>query len=256
MRVRLAEEHGFAGKFLVGAIAWALGAVLMLSSTLVSAQQIDRRVDVIKHTVTPIDQDLDSVRLTGEVAATAAQIDAAAKPLPGQLNQVIQATGTIDSSAKSILASSESINQTVHSIDGNARAINENSRSINGTVHSINGTSQAIEATVRSVLANAESINISSRGINDSFSGVLGLTESIKGPATVPEGGHGGGFAGSSRRALRVIANVANVRSDLDRVLGVLPSIINHANSIDQKTPGTGFGTSLALLRRTAFSAL
>jgi methyl-accepting chemotaxis protein len=255
-RTRLTEEHGFAGKFLVGAIAWALGAVLMLSSTLVSAQQIDRRVDVIKHTVTPIDHDLDSVRLTGEIAATAAQIDAAAKPLPGQLNQVVQATGTIDTSAKSILASSESINRTVHSIDGNAQSINENSRSINGTVHSINGTSQAIEMTVQSVLANAESINASSRGINDSFGAVLGLTESIKGPANVPEGTYGGGFAGSSRRALRVIANVTNVRSDLDRILEVLPSIINHAESIDQKTPGTGYGTSLSLLRRSAFLSL
>lgn len=249
---RLAGEDGFAGKFLVGAIAWALGAVLMLSSTLVSAQQIDRRVDFIKHTVTPIDHDLDSVRLTGEIAAAAAQIDAAAKPLPGQLDQVIQATGSIDTSAKSILASSESINQTVLAIDGNARSINEHARSINGTVQSINGTSQGIEATVRSVLSNAESINGSARGINDSFAAVLGLTESIKGPATVPEGTFGGGFAGSSRRALRVIANVTNVRSDLDRVLDVLPSIIHHARSIDQKTPGTGYGTSFSPLRRVA----
>jgi hypothetical protein len=253
---RLAEEHGFAGKFLVGAIAWALGAVLMLSSILVSAQQIDHRVDVIKHTVTPIDHNLDSVRLTGEVAATAAQIDAAAKPLPGQLNRVIQATGSIDTSAKSILASSESINHTVHSIDGNARSINDNSRSINGTVHSINGTSHGIEATVQSVLSNSESINASARGINESFSAVLGLTELIKGPANVPEGSYGGGFAGSSRRGLRVIANVTNVRSDLDRVLGVLPSIINHAKSIDQKTPGTGFGASSWLLRWTAVPVL
>jgi ABC-type transporter Mla subunit MlaD len=251
LRARLAGEDGFAGKFLVGAIAWALGAVLLLSSTLVSAQQIDRRVDVIKHTVTPIDHDLDSVRLTGEIAATAAQIDAAGKPLPGQLDQVVQATGSIDTSAKSILASSESINRSVHSIDDSARSINENSRSINGTVRSINGTSHDIETTVRSVLSNSEGINASARGINDSFGAVLGLTESIKGPADVPSGTYGDGFAGSSRRALRVITNVANIRSDLDRVLEVLPSIIKHAQSIDGKTPGTGYGATLSLLRRT-----
>lgn len=234
---RLTDENGFAGKFLVGVIAWALGAVFMLSSILVSAQQIDRRVGVITHTVSPIDNDLDSVKLTSEIAATAGQIDAAAKPLPGQLDQVIQATGSIDTSAQSILDSSQSINKTVHSIDRSVRPINDSSR--------------AIESTVRSVLSNAESIHGSARGISDSFSGVLGLTESIKGPADAPEGAYGGGFAGSSRRAGRVIANVTNVRADLDRILGVLPSIISHATSIDQKTPSTGLGARLSTLRRT-----
>ena len=35
------DEAGLAGKILVGVIAWALGAVLLLTNTLVAAQQIE-----------------------------------------------------------------------------------------------------------------------------------------------------------------------------------------------------------------------
>ncbi|HLJ09286.1 MAG TPA: hypothetical protein VKX24_12175, partial [Acidimicrobiia bacterium] len=55
---RLDDERGLAGKILVGVVAWALGAVLLLTSTLVSAQQIDSRVERIRHTVSPIDHNL------------------------------------------------------------------------------------------------------------------------------------------------------------------------------------------------------
>ena len=40
-RSRFRDEAGLAGKILVGVIAWALGAVLLLTNTLVAAQQIE-----------------------------------------------------------------------------------------------------------------------------------------------------------------------------------------------------------------------
>src|SRR2546427_1792639 len=86
---RLTDERGLAGKVLVGVVAWALGAVLMLTSTLVSAQQIDNRVHRITTIVTPIDHNLDSVNLTIETNRIAQEILTAAKPLPGQLDQVL-----------------------------------------------------------------------------------------------------------------------------------------------------------------------
>ena len=93
---RLDDEGGLAGKILVGVVAWALGAVLLLTNTLVAAQQIDTRVDRIRHTVTPIDRNLDSVKLAVETNRIAQEILAAAKPLSGQADQIIQTTGSID----------------------------------------------------------------------------------------------------------------------------------------------------------------
>src|SRR5690242_5784173 len=95
---RFSDEAGLAGKILVGVIAWALGAVLLLTNTLVAAQQIDTRVDRITHTVGPIDHDLDSVALAIKTNDLAGQILTAAKPLSGQADQVIQATTSIDAS--------------------------------------------------------------------------------------------------------------------------------------------------------------
>ena len=101
-RTRFRDEAGLAGKILVGVIAWALGAVLLLTNTLVAAQQIDTRVDRITHTVTPIDHNLDSVKLAAETNRIAGEILVAAKPLSGQADQIIQTTASIDGTAKAI----------------------------------------------------------------------------------------------------------------------------------------------------------
>ena len=71
-RLRLGDERGLAGKILVGVIAWALGAVLLLTNTLVAAQQINTRVDRITHTVGPIDHDLDAQEVPGHDGGAAA----------------------------------------------------------------------------------------------------------------------------------------------------------------------------------------
>ena len=98
-RSKFSEETGLAGAILVGVIAWALAAVLMLTNTLVAAQQIDNRVDRITHTVGPIDRDLDSVNLAAETNRIAGEIRTAANPLSGQAQQIIDATASIDTSA-------------------------------------------------------------------------------------------------------------------------------------------------------------
>src|SRR5260221_9432948 len=101
-RNRFRDEAGLAGKLLVGVIAWALGAVLLLTNTLVAAQQIDTRVDRITHTVGPIDHDLDSVALAVKTNEIAGEINAAAKPLSGQAGPIIDTTATIHPSPNSI----------------------------------------------------------------------------------------------------------------------------------------------------------
>src|SRR5581483_8742345 len=130
---RLDDELGLAGKILVGVVAWALGAVLLLTSTLVSAQQIDSRVERIRHTVSPIDHNLDSVKLAVETNRIAQDILTAAKPLSGQADQIIQSTASIDGTAKAIGANVGEIGQSVQGIDGSVRSINANVVDINAT---------------------------------------------------------------------------------------------------------------------------
>src|SRR5918999_3811215 len=99
---RLTDESGLVERVLVGIIAWALAAVVMLTSTLVAARKIDDRVAFIRTQTSPIDTDLDSVKLLVETTSTANDILTSAKPLSGQLDQVHGLTVTIDNSASSI----------------------------------------------------------------------------------------------------------------------------------------------------------
>src|SRR5437588_7571275 len=145
------DEAGLAGKILVGVIAWALGAVLLLTNTLVAAQQIDTRVDRITHTVGPIDHNLDSVALAVQTNKTAGEIRAAAAPLTGQAAQIVDATAGIDGTAKSINTTVGQIGEAVKGIDGSARSINGNVLEINKTVKDINGTAKAISGTVNGI---------------------------------------------------------------------------------------------------------
>src|SRR4051794_12910211 len=157
-RIRSSDEAGLAGKILVGVVAWALGAVLLLTNTLVAAQQIDTRVDRITHTVGPIDHDLDSVELAARTNEVAEQILAAAKPLSGQAGQIVDATTSIDASARSINSAVGQIGDSVKGIDGSARSINTNVLDINRTVKDINGTAKAISGTVNGIDQNVGSI--------------------------------------------------------------------------------------------------
>ena len=214
----LSDQTGLAGKILVGVVAWALGAVLLLTSTLVNAQQIDNRVDRITHTVGPIDHDLDSVELAVKTNETAQQILAAAKPLSGQADQIIQATASIDGSAKSIDTAVGEIGRSVQGIDGNAKSINATVLDINKTVKDINGTAKTISGTVNSIDGNVGSIGGTVRSIAASLDAVLNTAREIRGDHAVTEG-FGTGIAGINRRADAVIALVQLIKGDTGNIL-------------------------------------
>src|SRR5919106_2812050 len=110
MKTRLTDETGLAERILVGVIAWALAAVLMLTSTLVTANQIDDTVAYIRTQVSPIDKDLDSVKLAEKTNELAGRILTAAEPLSGQLGTVLDNTNSIDATAKSINDTAGQIN--------------------------------------------------------------------------------------------------------------------------------------------------
>lgn len=234
-RPRFSDECGLAGKILVGVIAWALGAVLLLTNTLVAAQQIDTRVDRITHTVGPIDHDLDSVALAVQTNKIAGDILTAAKPLSGQAGQIIDATASIDTSAKSINTTVGQIGETVKGIDGTARSINSNVLDINKTVKDINGTAKTISGTVNKIDGNVAAIGGSVHGIGGSLSTVLDVVQQIRGDHAASGITPGGGIAAINRRADAVIALAQGIKVDTGNILASVLNIEKSAKSIDGK---------------------
>jgi methyl-accepting chemotaxis protein len=228
----LSDQSGLAGKILVGVVAWALGAVLLLSSTLINAQQIDNRVDRITHTVGPIDHDLDSVALAKKTNETAQQILTAAQPLSGQADQVVQATASIDGSAKSINTAVADIGRSVQGIDGNAKSINSTVLDINKTVKDINGTAKTISGTVNGIDGNVGSIGGTVKSIAASLDAVLATAQGIRGDHAVSEG-FGTGIAGINRRADAIIALVRLIKGDSGNILTAAKNIQASAKSIE-----------------------
>ena len=126
------DQRGVVGLNLVMTIAFALYAVIMLSRTTLAAKQIDDRVRVIVTEVGPGSNvsRLDETQKLNAIGKTAEDILAAAKPLSGQAQTIID---------------------TAHSIDQTVSAIQTNAGEINATVHSINATASALLPVVQQI---------------------------------------------------------------------------------------------------------
>ena len=226
-KARGLDERGLAGGILVGVIAWALAAVVMLTSTLVTANQIDDTVAYIRTQVSPIDKDLDSVKLAEKTNELAGRILTAAEPLSGQLGTVLDNTNSIDATAKSIDTTAGQINQVVHSINATAGEIN-------GSAHSINDKVKAINGSVRSIQASVNEINPTAKRIEGNFAGTLAATRSIIGDhqAAAP----GTGLSGAARRVDVLNGLIQALKGDLGNILARVGTIDKSAKSIDNKT--------------------
>jgi methyl-accepting chemotaxis protein len=202
IRSAASREAGLAGIALVIVIAWALAAVMMLTGTLIAAQQIDDRVATILGEVSPIDDDLDSVKLAQETDRIAKDILTAAEPLSGQLDQVIEAAGSIDQSVTTILESAEEINATAKDINGSVKGIGSDVSEIGSSVGTIDSNLRAVLQEVRTIEPGVAAINV---------------------------------------KAAQAIALVRGITNDLDRVLALIKghgrpgnsNLHGHANSID-----------------------
>src|SRR5262245_10481469 len=113
---RLLARLGLGPAIFLFVALWAVVALLCLTGTLVRAQQISKKVAFITHDVSGIDDDTNAVALITETRKIARDIDAAAKPLPGQLEQIAGSAGGIDRSASAIVGSVSSIDKSVDSI--------------------------------------------------------------------------------------------------------------------------------------------
>jgi methyl-accepting chemotaxis protein len=225
-RRRLSDERGLAGGVLVGVVAWAFVAVACLVTILMTANHIDERVAFIKGVVSPIDHNLDSVKLLESVNARADAINAAAAPLSGQL-------GTVKDHTDSILAEAAAIDDTAKTINATVHAIDENVNDIHGSVLSINSLAHSINGTVRDIDANAGSINGSVHSIDGSFAGIDSTAKIIRGDHNA--NGLGGGLAGAARRLDVLLGRITGIKGDTGNILALVGSIQNSAKSIDSK---------------------
>ena len=230
----LRGTRGLAPAILILIVVWALAAVLMLTGTLVAANQIDDSVAIIKPEVNDIGTDTEAIALAARTAVISGQIKRAAMPLTGQLSDTLAAAKDIDRIAKTILRTATTINQTATTINGNVTPINttvngigSSAAAINTSVLAIGGNARSINASARSINSLTDSINASARGIRGNASTILADVNQIE-----PE------VAGINRRAEDVQDIARPIGSDLSTVLdlvgGTGPNTINgHANSID-----------------------
>ena len=117
------NEQGQTGIALVIIVAWALAAVLMLTGTLVAAQQIDSRVADIVEDTGPIKTETGFVRELEQTNRTVEGILAAVNPLTDRVKAIDDSAKNIDKNVKTILSLAQSINSTVNTINGNASSI-------------------------------------------------------------------------------------------------------------------------------------
>lgn len=241
------------GLVLVILIFWALAAVLMLTGTLINAREIEDTVDVINTQVSPIDEELNNVKVLEETTRSTTKILAAAEPLSGQADQIIGAAGRIDKNAKSILGTAGSINKTAKSINGTVNSINGSVNSIGSSVVSINGTVNSIGGKVASINRLAGSIltfvgppnATDATSIQASVNRILGSLGNIDRDTKSIDPG----VAAINLRASKGIVEVRGIDDDFDGILANVgfglagggpdhgtpgdAEIHGHANSID-----------------------
>jgi hypothetical protein len=234
-----ADQAGLAKVLLVIVLAWALTAVLMLTRTLVAAQEIDQRVAFITTQVHPIAEDLDLIRLAADTDDIARGIHREVEPLDEQLGTVVDLSHGIDDTAGSILDTAGTIERRAGSIRDTAGSILTTARGINDTAGAINDTVAGIDGRFGDVLSTVERIACGT-----------GLPVSPPAPEELAEQMRvcgDDGIPGINRREKVLLVLFDRIGEDLGNVLhqvgrehGTLldATLHGHANSIDCRLPG------------------
>lgn len=163
---RSPRELGQAGIALIIVIAWALTAVVMLTRTLISAQQIDRRVDSITNSLAEVADETALVAELQKTEVTSAAILEAASPLTGMLGEVDVLAQNIDATTKRISPNATSIDQTVVSINGHVGNILATARSIDNTLVTATNQATGIRTSVDGIRDDTRTIQIHTNGTN------------------------------------------------------------------------------------------
>jgi methyl-accepting chemotaxis protein len=145
-------ERGQATFSLVLVVIVVAIAVVLLYRTAWTADSINDKAGNIARTAGGINESTNAVLKLGRTNDLAASILNTARPLQGQLDQVI----------------------------GLARSIDGLATSINGTAGAINGTAQGINSSAGTILGTARAINDGVAQINTNLDTTLALARAIK----------------------------------------------------------------------------
>ena len=167
MRGFRSGDRGQAGIALIIVIAWALSAVLILTRTLVAAQEINNKVTDITAHLAGSKQDTSYVSQLNKTEVTASTILQNAAPLTGQLEIVKNTAAHIQQQVDGITPPVQSINATVHVIHDQVSTILATAQSINNTLTAIRNTQSSviltdvvnIKADTTSIITNVHTID-------------------------------------------------------------------------------------------------
>lgn len=206
------DEGGTVGINLVILLAFALYAVIQLTRTTVAAQQIDHKVVTITGSVGPIDTNLNAVPKLDMVNETAKSINAAAAPLSGDAQNIIDTAHDIDGTVDGINASVFAINGTVRGIAGNVGPIQNSVHGIEGSVGPLNGVVGQIRTGVGDINKRLDVVI----GLANQINGDLGNVAFQVGTAGNPTSG---GARNVNGHAAAIDRNVANLTQGLIQAL-------------------------------------
>jgi len=167
MRGFRSGDRGQAGIALIIVIAWALSAVLILTRTLVAAQEINNKVTDITAHLAGSKQDTSYVSQLNKTEVTASTILQNAAPLTGQLEIVKNTAAHIQQQVDGITPPVQTINATVHVIHDQVSTILATAQSINNTLTTIRNTQSSviltdvvnIKADTSSIITNVHTID-------------------------------------------------------------------------------------------------
>lgn len=192
------------GLNLVVFFVFALSAVLMLTRTAVAANAINRDVaSTIEPAVGGIDQKTSHLPVLDTTAKLTGQIAIAAKPLPGELDGVVEATDNINQNLAATLESAASINTSVDGIKKSTGAIRPDIDVLSHHVAGIHHAAKGIAASLSTVGNQSSSMVVNLRGANIALANILRATGPLNAQvrairASVPKiDGHAKGIAGS-----------------------------------------------------------
>jgi|GEM_PF-4571572 len=201
---------------------WGALAGLMLIHTLLATKQLHRRVTAITHTVSNIDQETAAIALMEQTSRTSKDLLTASQPLTGSLQEMKGVSASLAGKVDSILAGSTAIQTNSQAIQDTVVAASATAADINGSVKGIGKSLSSILATLRSTQTAAGQINASTKGINAAVAQLLPVVRSID-----------AGIGSSNQGIAAAAVLVDELRADVGNILGLMPDIAKHANSID-----------------------
>ena len=180
------SERGQATFSLLIVVAVVAVAVILLQRTAWHAEHINDKAGVIAVSGGGINDSTKAVLKLGRTNELAASILETAKPLQGELDEIVRLAKSVDGLATSINNSAATINGTARGINGTASTILTTARSINDGVAQINVNlddtlrlASAIKTDTGNILTNAKAAD---RELDCIENGTLTGGGSVPGP--------------------------------------------------------------------------